>query len=186
MTFEELTKANATIKHTDIGKGKEYAEVNQRIKAFRMLMPNGSIETEMLSWVDGIVVFKATVKNEDGKIIGTGTAYEKEGSSFINKTSAVENCETSSVGRALAMCGIGIDLSIASYEEVANAKLNQEEKQAQKMLDATREDMIKVVNAHYPGGSDALKMLLGCWGIDKVEDAKDEQLRAVFNKYKGK
>lgn len=104
----------------------EYAEVNQRIKAFRMICPNGTIETELLSNENGVCVFKATIKNEEGTILGTGTAYEKEGSSFINKTSYIENCETSAVGRALGMCGFGIDVSVASYEEVANAIANQE------------------------------------------------------------
>lgn len=104
----------------------DYAEVNQRIKAFRTVCPNGSIETEMLSNENGVCVFKATIKDENGHILGTGTAYEKENSSFINKTSYIENCETSSVGRALGMCGFGIDVSVASYEEVANAMANQE------------------------------------------------------------
>lgn len=104
----------------------EYAEVNQRIKAFRMICPNGSIETDLLSNENGVCVFKATIKNEKGAILGTGTAYEREGSSFINKTSYIENCETSAVGRALGMCGFGIDVSVASYEEVANAIANQE------------------------------------------------------------
>lgn len=195
MTFEDLTKANESISTMGISKTdkktgktttKQYAEVNQRIKAFRMLIPDGSITTELLSLADGVAIFKATVSDGDGRVLGTGTAYEKEGSSFINQTSYIENCETSAVGRALAMCGIGIDLSIASYEEVANASLNQGESEAKKMLDASREKMLEVVNKHYPIGSDALKMLLGCWGIDKLEDATDIQLRAVFNKYEGK
>ena len=125
MKFEDLQKANATIKTLDV-KGMDYAEVNQRIKAFRMLYPEGTIETEMLSNENGVCVFKATIKNSD-LILGTGTAYEKENSTFINKTSYIENCETSAVGRALAMCGIGIDTSIASAEEVQNAINNQEQ-----------------------------------------------------------
>lgn len=124
MTYEQLQKANETIKTTDI-KGKAYAEVNQRIKAFRMVYPEGGIITEMIANADGVCVFKATVLNEDGKILGTGMAYEKESSSFINKTSYIENCETSAVGRALGMCGFGIDTSVASYEEVQNAINNQ-------------------------------------------------------------
>ena len=56
----------------------------------------------------------------------TGHAYEKENSSFINKTSYIENCETSAVGRALAMLGFEIKKSIASKEEVENAKLQQQ------------------------------------------------------------
>jgi hypothetical protein len=124
MTYEEICRANEYIRTTDI-KGKQYAEVNQRIKAFRVLFPEGSIQTEMLSNENGVCVFRAVVCNEDGTILGTGTAYEKESSSFINKTSYIENCETSAVGRALGMCGIGIDSSVASYEEVSNAMLNQ-------------------------------------------------------------
>lgn len=125
MKYLDLAIANETIKTTDI-KGKEYAEVNQRIKAFRMVYPQGSIETQMLSNENGVCVFKASVCSEDGILLGTGTAYEKEDSSFINKTSYIENCETSAVGRALGMAGFGIDVSVASAEEVANAIQNQE------------------------------------------------------------
>jgi hypothetical protein len=108
-------------------KGKDYVEVNQRIKAFRSICPGGSITTEMLSNENGVCVFRATVCDENMQILGTGTAYEKETSSFINKTSYIENCETSAVGRALGMCGFGIDTSIASAEEVQNAIKNQQE-----------------------------------------------------------
>ncbi len=127
MTFEQIQRANATIKTTDVGHGKEYAEVNQRIKAFRMICPNGAIHTELVSNDNGVCIFRAVVSDEEGRVLGTGTAYEKEGSTFINKTSYIENCETSAVGRALAMCGFGIDVSIASYEEVSNAMANQGE-----------------------------------------------------------
>lgn len=123
-TYEELVKANALIKTTDV-KGKEYAEVPQRVKAFRSLYPGGSISTEILSLADGICVMKATVADENGSILGSGTAYEKEGSSYINKTSYIENCETSAVGRALGFAGFGIDTSIASAEEVMNAQYQQ-------------------------------------------------------------
>ena len=122
--WEEIQKANETIKTTDI-KGKDYAEVNQRIKAFRMVYPTGSITTEIVSLVDGVVTMKTTIKDNEGNVLSTGYAYEKENSTFINKTSFIENCETSAVGRALGMCGFGIDTSVASYEEVRNAIENQ-------------------------------------------------------------
>ncbi len=125
MSYLDIAVANETIQTTDI-KGKEYAEVNQRIKAFRMIYPDGSITTEMLSNDNGVCIFKAIISDKDGRVLGTGTAYEKEDSSFINKTSYIENCETSAVGRALGMCGFGIDVSVASAEEVANAIHNQE------------------------------------------------------------
>lgn len=130
MTFEELQRANAQIRTTNI-KGKEYAEVNQRIKAFRMCYPEGTIETTLLSDENGVCIMSARVgyyDKETGafRILGTGTAYEKETSSYINKTSYIENCETSAVGRALGMAGFGIDTSVASYEEVSNAIAQQE------------------------------------------------------------
>ena len=111
-------------------KGKEYIEVNERVKWFRKdeYYEGWSIETEMISNVDGVCVFKAIVKNEDGEVVSTGHAYEKESASFINKTSYIENCETSAVGRALGFLVIGIDTSIASSDEVANAVNNQTEK----------------------------------------------------------
>ena len=123
ITYEDIQKANALIQTTDV-KGKEYAEVPQRVKAFRSLYPQGTISTEIISIADGMCVIQATA-SVDGIVLGVGTAYEKEGSSYINRTSFIENCETSAVGRALGFAGFGIDVSIASYEEVMNAKKQQ-------------------------------------------------------------
>ena len=120
-TYEQIAQANAQIRLKDIGKGKEYAEVNQRIKAFRMVYPDGFIVTELKSNENGVCIFTASVgyRGDDHDfILGTGTAYEKENSTFINKTSYIENCETSAVGRALGMAGFGIDTSVCSAEEV--------------------------------------------------------------------
>lgn len=130
MNFEDIKKANASILTTDI-KGKDYCPVNERIKAFRMVYPQGIIETEMVSNENGVCIFRAMVGYRDNNELyklGTGTAYEKENSTFINKTSYIENCETSAVGRALGMAGFGIDTSVCSAEEVQNAIANQEDK----------------------------------------------------------
>lgn len=123
MTFEELKKANELISTVPV-KGKEYAEVPQRVKAFRSVFPHGTIETEIIKLDGEFVVMKATVKNGD-ELLSTGTAFEERKSSFVNKTSYIENCETSAVGRALGFCGFGIDNSIASAEEISNA-INQQ------------------------------------------------------------
>lgn len=123
VNYNDLKRVNETIKTTDI-KGKDYAEVNQRIKAFRMLYPSGTIETELIQNENGVCIFRANIYDDD-KLLATGTAYEKENSTFINKTSYIENCETSAVGRALGMAGFGIDTSVASAEEVQNAINNQ-------------------------------------------------------------
>ena len=107
-------------------QGKEYITVNERIKEFRKLHPNGQILNQIMANADGQVMFQCKII-VDGVLVATAHAYEKEGSSFINKTSYIENCETSAVGRALGLFGIGIDTSIASAEEVGNAVKQQKE-----------------------------------------------------------
>jgi hypothetical protein len=181
MTYEDLQKASASIKTTDI-RGKQYAEVNQRIKAFRTLCPNGCISTEIISCENGMVVMRALISDEEGHLLGTGTAYEKEGSSNINKTSYIENCETSAVGRALAMCGLGIDLSVASYEEVSNAIEIQDKTSGF----PSRGVMIEIAKKHYPEGSDEHKKLLKVFDNAKsIDDLTTEQLQAVYSKFGG-
>lgn len=128
ITFDDLKKVNKDIKTKPI-KGKDYAEVNERITAFRKLFPEGFITTSVISHENGLIVMGASCGfyAEDGSmhILGTGTAYEKAGSSQINNTSYIENCETSAVGRALGMAGFGLVASIATAEEVANAIYQQ-------------------------------------------------------------
>lgn len=171
VTFEDIKEANKLIKTTDV-KGKDYAEVNQRIKAFRMLYPNGTILTEMISNDSGVCIFKASVYDGDDHILATGTAYEKEGSTFINKTSYIENCETSAVGRALGMCGLGIDTSIASAEEVQNAIANQEKGKTNVTKKAgdikIQPTQIEILNKYYVGEN--MDKLLKTNGLSKLED----------------
>lgn len=140
MEYIELEKLNKKLKKTDI-KGKDYVEVNQRILGFRVLFPNGTIVTEIISNENEIVTMKATVKDELGKVLATGHAQEKENSSFINKVSYIENCETSAIGRALGILGIGADTSVRSFEEMeskefqvtTNSKINKSKQEALKM-----------------------------------------------------
>ena len=129
MEYKDLKKVNAELKTTDI-KGKDYADVSQRITAFRKLYPEGYIRTTLVSCSGGVVVIHAEAgcydENGEPRLLGTGYAYEKENSTYINKTSYIENCETSAVGRALGMVGIGIDTSVASADEVRRAISQQE------------------------------------------------------------
>ena len=148
VTYKDIEKVNEEIKMTDIGRGKEYAEVPQRVTAFRKLYPNGSLTSELVMYQDGVFIVKATACDGDGNVLGTGLAYEKEGSTFINKTSALENCETSAWGRCLAACGIIGGNSICSAEEVMNAKkqqakMTEDEKKAElkKLLEETNSDV---------------------------------------------
>ena len=175
MTFEELMKANAEIQTTDI-KGKDYAEVNQRVKAFRMVYPEGCIETEMVSNVDDVCVFRAYIRNSEGKLIGTGTAYEKENFSFINKTSYIENCETSAVGRALGMCGFGIDVAIRSAEEEQNAEIQQEQLKAEDIAkQKIPEFKVDALKARCENEGVSIKTLCELYKVKSLEELTEKK-----------
>ena len=113
-------------------KGKKYVLVSDRVLAFNEEFKNGCIQTEMIEWLEEkssntmkeTVVVKAKVIPDTDKTdrYFTGYAQEVIGQGYINKTSALENAETSAVGRALALMGIGVLDSIASVDEINKAK----------------------------------------------------------------
>ena len=109
-------------------RGKEYVEVHERISHLRNNYDDAELLTEIISNDNGVCVMKATLILND-KIVSTGHAYEKENSTPVNKTSYIENCETSAVGRCLGNFGIGINSSIASADEVINAIAQQQPKE---------------------------------------------------------
>jgi len=112
--------------------GKEYATVPHRVAVVRRnLGAKLQIHTEIISIDKDTVVMKASGVI-GGNVIATGHAEEKRSASRINQTSALENCETSAVGRMLAFVGITND-SIASAEEVSSA-IEQSDKKIQAAL----------------------------------------------------
>ena len=132
--------ANYKFKTTNI-RGKQYVEVNERIKFFRQedRYKDWTIMSEFTVLDSEQCVCKTTIADATGRVIATGHAHEVQGASNINKTSYVENCETSAIGRALAMLGIGIDTSIASANEVTDAIAKQESKHGEENQAGTRE-----------------------------------------------
>ena len=103
----------------------DYATVALRIGIFRRnLGTTAAISTSVLFHDDEKVIVKAEIFI-DGKLISTGLAEELRSASRINQTSALENAETSAVGRALAMLGLTND-RIASAEEVSAAIVQQD------------------------------------------------------------
>lgn len=200
ITFENIQKANETIKTMTLKRenkktgeitSKEYAEVNQRVKAFRMVYPTGFIHTKMILNENGICIFVAecgyysaeqiNTPNviSDEVVLGTGTAYEKESSSFINQTSYIENCETSAVGRALGMAGFGIDTSIASAEEIQNAMANQNKKEEKKVINAT-EEQIKTITESC--SEEQIKKIIDGFKVKTLTNLTIAQASAVIKK----
>jgi len=117
-----MTDKQLTNKAIDI-KGKKYVLVSDRVIYFNETYPNGSIVTERISenWME---IVKATVTPDCDKPQRCFTWYSqaKRWDGFINKTSALENAETSAVGRAMAMMWIWVIDSIASVDEINKAE----------------------------------------------------------------
>lgn len=109
-------------------RGKQYVTVAERLQLFHEKYGNGAIETELVFPDENTVRCKAkvTLDIEKPARYFTGHAEERRNSTTINRTNAVENVESSAVGRALAMAGFGSDESIASADEVVNALQRQD------------------------------------------------------------
>ena len=105
--------------------GKVYETVALRVKKFREKHPNYRLLTEIQHRDEECVVMVARIANEQGEVLATGHSEEYRQSSTINKTSALENAETSAIGRALAALGLG-GTEFATADEVANAIKQQE------------------------------------------------------------
>lgn len=110
-------------------KGKYYTTVDKRLQSFRKVFgSNANITTEIIMNDLERVVVKATVLvYQDGEWVEIGNDYAEEfrNQGMVNKTSALENCCTSAIGRALANCGLGGG-EYASGFEVDNAINNKE------------------------------------------------------------
>lgn len=129
MDYKEIAKVNSEISMINL-KGKDYAMVPERVTAFRKIWPDGFITTSIIAHDGTNVLMQAKVGyyREDGSevVLGTGFAQETKGRGMVNGTSYIENCETSAVGRAIGMIGLGLNGGgICSAEELANAVVSQ-------------------------------------------------------------
>ena len=136
-------------------KGKNYITVNERLKHFRTepTFDGWQINEQLVHIDEKEGIFKVTICDTKGVEMASAHSQEYRDSSYINKTSFVENGFTSALGRALGYLGIGIDTSIASANEVQNAVKNQDndnkkwltEAQLNATLKATKEQAEKVL-----------------------------------------
>ena len=163
----------------------DYVQVNERIEKLYEKYPDGSIQTEIISNQNGEIIFKAyAFRDREDTRPATGHAMEREGSTYINKTSHIENCETSAVGRALAMLGFEIKKSVASREEVANAKIQQEE--LSKKITKEQADVLLKVFENLNIAEGDVKKSLANMGVSTVQDLNNEQYAMILRKLKQK
>ncbi len=170
----------------DTGKvnihGKQYSTVALRVKEFREKHKlELSIVTELVERDDSTVVMKASILDGKQNPIATGYAEERRDASMINKTSALENCETSAIGRALAAFGMA-GTEYASADEVANAISNQNNK-SPKAQQATTKQIEMLFNLAkqqgYTEKADAHKWLSDEAGKDVLLSSSAEASKLI-------
>ena len=118
--------------------GKDYKTVAVRVKVFREFFSNYSIHTSIIEKTDEHIIMKAEIYSPGHRLVASGHAEEDRNTNVVNKTSMLENCETSAIGRALASFGLaGDEMASANEIERAEAKKYQQElDQAEKKLKA--------------------------------------------------
>lgn len=102
-----------------------YVPVAERIDRFYERFPEGRIVTSIVEHdaESGFILMRAEVFRapDDANPAATGHAFEVRSESYVNKTSYIENCESSAVGRALALLGFEVRRGVASREEMEKA-----------------------------------------------------------------
>lgn len=136
--------------------GKSYTEVSTRMEAFRITFGgNYGIETELVYNDQQTVVVRAIIKDKDGFIVGSGLAEEIRGSSYITKTSALEVCETSAIGRALASLGLHGGTYASANEMVGAERKNETIAPKHTPMSIAPEDRVQAVVDFYSNGCSA-------------------------------
>ena len=194
VSYEQIKKANEEIETIKLG-AKGYAQVNERIKAYRKVYPTGSIITQIEEIREDYVRIRAEVRDEAGNIVSTGVASEMltgdNKKDYINKTSMVENCETSAVGRALGFAGFGVDTAIASAEDIERTKQSNKtfeiynnmlirDEEAKYVIKVAIGDLMRKMGVVKAGLSDIVEKEL--W--TNLEDMTTHQLLKLENKLK--
>lgn len=164
-------------------KGKKYSTVDSRVEFFREKYPNWTLETNfpILDLERGFCVCRVIIKDENGRVMADGFAHEWQSKpgSLVNKTSYIENAQTSAVGRALGFIGIGINgMGIATAEEVDLAIQHQEANDYQ-VTDQTINDIVGDEIPERP-----LKSGISSECQKEINDTQTlVDLKAVYDKY---
>ena len=157
--------------------GNQYKTVALRVAEFRELCKidaGWGITTELHHFDERSVIIRAIITDAEGRVIGTGHGEEVRGSSNINKTSALENAETSAIGRALAACGFA-GTEYASADEVANA-ISQQNAPAGQPSDKQKKYLWSLIKRQPENEQDGL--------IDQAKTANAEQVSNLIEKLK--
>jgi len=155
---------------------RDYVPVSERIEQFYAKFPDGRIITSIVEHdaENGFIVMRASVYSDRGDVnpVSTGHAFDDRSDGYVNKSSYIENCETSCVGRALALLGFEIKRGIASREEMEKASRFQDSPSGNpECPDCGKTGAVIKGKEEYGGGWLCFKKKGGCgasWGAEGV------------------
>lgn len=159
----------------------DYVPVSERLEQFYSDHPEGRILTSIVEHdaENGFVLIRAEVyrKQDDAVPSATGHAFENRSEGYVNKTSYIENCETSATGRALALLGYEIKRGVASREEMEKTeRMQSEPSQAEEVCpDCGKASAVIRGKAEYGGGWLCFRKKGGCgakWGTESEPETK--------------
>jgi len=168
-------------------RGNDYTQVQQRLEAFRKHAGTSyTLDSEILINDGKTILIRASILDKEGRVIATGLAEELRGSSNVNKTSAIENCETSAWGRALANLGLHGG-KMASVEEIKIAKNKEKQidaKAQEAKAEAAHDAAVREEQNSEPSSSpqqlkevieNKIKLAAATWQLKKItqEHGKD-------------
>lgn len=163
--------------------GKMYTMVQDRVETLRRIAGDYyRINTDILQWEakeGATVVVKATIRDSGGMVVATGHAEEIRGANYINETSVLENCETSAIGRALAVLGIHGG-EFASADEIKIAEGKRGKAPDTQPLD-TQSKKTSNVKAEIPTGPTIAPDKTQSKFLKGVEDKLGDAVRSVEN-----
>lgn len=162
--------------------GKEYKTVAKRVQEFREQYKDHTILTEIVQIDEEKCVMKASIcrslEDGNGTVLATGHGCEFKASSQINRTSYVENCETSAIGRALACFGLG-GTEFASADEVANAIHQQTTQKA-----TPKPSIIKATDGAGDNLSEDIKQYINDQAMEIIADIDMNNAEAATDRFK--
>lgn len=171
--FEKIQKANSKMPTITL-QGKKYVQVKDRIVAFRNIFPRGTIETKP-DYTENYVIFEARVYDNENKLLATGHSRV-----LLNKDKSIEKCESASVGRAMAMIGLGTSESIASYEEMEDME------EGTGIFDEDTELKKKLVEKFNKLDVKKKAEVLNMFRVKSADELKVETLKGLVNEVNNK
>jgi len=154
--------------------GKEYKTVALRVAEFRAKHPDYTISTELVEANDVLVIMKASILDKESRLLATGYSEEVRSASKINATSALENAETSAIGRCLSALGFG-GTEYASADEVASAIKQQGDGELVEYISLVRDHFDWVMYAKEAIANKDWSALAAIW-----QDIEHETMAQLF------